>query len=78
MIMLDEEWNAGKRDQAYARIDRMGQTEETCVHVLRLEKTIDTWMADLIASKEDMVAGFENNVDLANSLLNSMRNGDVL
>ena len=52
--ILDEEWNAGKRDQAYARNHRMGQDEETHVHVYRLPG-VDTWMAGLIAMKEKMV-----------------------
>lgn len=78
MIILDEEWNPGKADQAYGRIDRMGQTEETSVHILRLEKTIDTWMSDLIDEKRDIVAGFETTADIANSLLRSLRDGDIL
>lgn len=52
--ILDEEWNAGKRDQAYARTHRMSQTRETQVIVYRLPG-VDTWMAGLIAMKEKMV-----------------------
>jgi len=62
IIILDEEWNAGKRDQAYGRIDRMGQTEENNVHVLRLQRTIDIWMSSLIQQKEEMVEGFESDM----------------
>lgn len=50
--ILDEEWNAGKRDQSYARNHRMGQDKETHVHVYRIPNSIDTWMANLIAIKE--------------------------
>lgn len=57
-IILDEEWNPGKRDQAYARTLRMGQDENTIVHVLRLEKTVDTWLANLISQKADLIGGF--------------------
>ena len=52
--ILDEEWNAGKRDQAYARNHRMGQEYETDVHVYRAPG-VDVWMASLIAMKEKMV-----------------------
>lgn len=52
--ILDEEWNSGKRDQAYARNHRMGQVEETDVHVYRAPG-VDVWMANLIAMKERMV-----------------------
>lgn len=77
-IILDEEWNAGKRDQAYGRMDRIGQTEENSVDVLRLDKTIDTWLASLIDNKEAMVEGFESNAAMANSMLDAMRNGEMM
>lgn len=52
--ILDEEWNAGKRDQSYARNHRIGQDRETDVHVYRAPG-VDVWMANLIAMKERMV-----------------------
>ena len=53
--VLDEEWNAGKRDQAFKRNHRMGQDQETHVHIYRIPGSVDTWMANLIAMKEKMV-----------------------
>lgn len=53
--ILDEEWNAGKRDQAYARNHRIGQDEETDVHIYRAPG-VDVWMANLIHMKEKMVS----------------------
>jgi SNF2 family DNA or RNA helicase len=73
MIILDEEWNPGKEDQAYGRIDRMGQNEETTVHVLRNTGTIDEWMANLIAQKRNMIEGFETHIDLEQELLDILR-----
>jgi superfamily II DNA or RNA helicase len=35
MIIVDEEWNPGKRDQAYDRIHRMGQEKPVTIHVMR-------------------------------------------
>lgn len=78
MIILDEEWNVGKNEQAYARVDRLGQTEETTVHILRLSNTIDTWMAELIEQKRNMVEGFETNAEMANELLRKMQNGEMM
>jgi len=70
-IILDEEWNPGKRDQAYGRTDRIGQTEETTVHVLRVAKVgdrggIDSWLAGIIDHKEGMIEGFDNATALPN------------
>lgn len=68
MIVLDQEWNPGKRDQAYARIDRMGQTRDTTVHVISAASEelanhgifqIDQFMAELMEQKENIVEGFE-------------------
>jgi len=52
--ILDEEWNAGRRDQAYGRTYRIGQTEATEVLIYRVPSSVDSWMASLIASKEKM------------------------
>ena len=61
-IVIDEEWNPGKRDQAYARTSRIGQTEKTTVHVIRNQKTIDEWLANIMDQKEDMVEGFNTKL----------------
>jgi SNF2 family DNA or RNA helicase len=58
-IILDEQWSPGMNQQAYDRINRLGQTEETGVHILHLENTIDQWLMDLIEEKRKVVEGFE-------------------
>jgi SNF2 family DNA or RNA helicase len=64
MIMLDEEWNPGKNQQAYKRIQRIGQTEETHIWIPRLKGAIDGWMKALNDSKADLIHGFDSEVDL--------------
>jgi SNF2 family DNA or RNA helicase len=70
MIIVDEEWNPGKRDQAYDRIHRMGQDKPVTIHVLRAKKMvgqqeggIDTWLANIIEHKENVVEGFNEAND---------------
>ncbi len=81
--ILDEEWNPGKRDQTYGRADRIGQTEENEVFVWRIKGTVDTYMARLIAMKEDMIAGFEDATHQTTSsfdpseLLEAMKRGEL-
>lgn len=58
MIILDREWNPGKENQAHKRNHRIGQTEETFVHELIVDGTIDEWLANLIESKQEMIEGF--------------------
>jgi SNF2 family DNA or RNA helicase len=57
--ILDEEWNPGKRNQAYARDHRIGQTEEVDTYVYRIPGSIDTWMSNTIARKQRILEGFE-------------------
>lgn len=64
MVILDEEWNPGKNQQAYKRIRRMGQTEETHVWIPRLKNSIDTWMKQLNDKKLALVQGFNNEIDM--------------
>jgi SNF2 family DNA or RNA helicase len=70
MVMLDEEWNPGKNEQAYRRIKRMGQTEETHVYIPRVKRSIDTWMHQLNETKRKMIDGFNLEVDLSKDFHN--------
>jgi SNF2 family DNA or RNA helicase len=67
-LVLDEEWNPGKNDQAYARTNRIGQTEETLVEVLRIEKAICMWMKTINEVKQAIINGFEQEIDVTASL----------
>ena len=78
-IILDREWNPGKEDQALARTNRIGQTEETNVHVIRLANTIDVWLDNLISEKADLIAGFNDTTkDLGEELLKAMQSGEMM
>ena len=81
--ILDEEWNPGKRDQAYARSARMGQTDETEVYVYRIPGTIDTWMSNTIYRKEKLISEFtdvvlEKEEDIMTSLRDAIESGEIL
>ena len=82
--ILDEEWNPGKRDQAYARTDRIGQELENDVYIYRIPASIDTWMSNTIHRKEQIVSAFNDTmVDskaemTAESLSEAMRTGEIL
>ena len=77
-IILDEEWNPGKRDQAYGRTARMGQDQNTFVHVIRVANTIDEWLVKLIDYKEKMVNGFnEATLDIQAELIKALRAGEI-
>lgn len=77
MIIIDREWSPGKNDQAHGRIDRIGQTKETTVHVLLVDKTIDTWMETINKIKQDIVDGFEGELNLAAALRDGIQKGDI-
>lgn len=80
LISLDDEWNPGKRDQAWDRIHRMGQIRPATIHVVRDKKTIDDWMASIMADKEAVVDGFTRKMEdaiSADDLLRAIQNGEV-
>ncbi len=68
MILTDEEWNPGKEDQAIKRISRIGQTENTIIDILRVNNSIDTWLAGLIADKRNLVDNFNDQNEIYKEL----------
>lgn len=68
MLQLDEDWSPAKNHQARSRIRRIGQTEETYVDVMRIDKSIDMWMKTLNERKQAIVEGFEVEADQIESL----------
>jgi SNF2 family DNA or RNA helicase len=77
MIIIDEEWNPGRQDQSYGRIDRLGQVRETTIHTIRVENSIDTVMQKLIQTKRDMIEGFEEEATIMQSMYDALRNGEM-
>ena len=78
MVILDSEWNGGKEDQAFGRVDRMGQTEETTVHILEIENSIDDWMRGIINDKRNLVDGFESTAAMSQAIYEAMISGKML
>lgn len=75
LITLDEEWNPGKREQAWDRIHRIGQTENVTINVVRTKDTIDDWLAGIIDQKNAVVGGFEEAVLTIEDLKNAIDSG---
>lgn len=46
-IVLDKDWSPGRNKQAWARLDRIGKTQATAVHVPTILGTVDVWMDKL-------------------------------
>jgi chromodomain-helicase-DNA-binding protein 7 len=65
IILLDEEWNPGKNEQAFARCWRIGQREEVNIWIPRVKRTIDMWMKGLNDEKRSLIDGFNLEVDLS-------------
>lgn len=75
-IIMDEEWNPGKNTQAYDRTHRIGQTDETSIHILRLvgSNSIDPWVEELNVNKGVIIGKFEKaNDDAKRELVNMFR-----
>lgn len=77
---LDEEWNGGKRTQAYKRSHRIGQDHETDVFVYRVPNSVDTWMSNLIERKERMVKALGkvmSNVEMLAKIKDAIKRGEM-
>lgn len=78
--ILDEEWNAGKRDQGYGRTHRIGQTEATEVLVYRVPASVDSWMASLIATKERMAQDLHKTMsgdEMTRRIAEAIKTGEI-
>lgn len=69
VIFLDREWNPAGEDQATGRVQRIGQENETTVHILHCLTTIDEWMDNINKVKADVIAGFEDAHAIRRELL---------
>lgn len=78
MIILDREWNPGKEDQAFGRIDRLDNTRGSIVHTIHVENTIDSFMDQIIEGKQRMIEGFEEQHDILEQLLSALNNKDLM
>ncbi len=75
IIILDEAWNPATNDQMYDRIVEMGKETKCQVTILRVNSSIDTWMAGINDQKRNMIEGFTEHMDMAASLINEIRGG---
>lgn len=68
-VVLDEEWNPGRNNQAYGRTQRLGQTEDTIVHILRVPGTVDIDMQAINENKAEGYSAFETAMKAGASYL---------
>lgn len=78
MIILDREWNPGKEDQAFGRIDRMDNKQDSIVHTIHVEGTIDAFMDSLIDEKSKIIDGFDTEQNIQEQMIAALRNGELL
>lgn len=78
MIILDREWNPGKEDQAQGRIDRIDNLQDSIVHTIHVNGTIDKFMDDLIEEKSNIIQGFETTHDTLERMVSALRDGDLM
>lgn len=75
MVVLDSEWNPGKRDQAFDRLHRIGQTENVTINVLSTTGTIDSWLDQIMKDKEGVISGAEASSISASEFINAIDSG---
>lgn len=78
MVILDREWNPGKEDQAFGRIDRMDNLRDSIVHTIHVAGSIDSFMDQLIEEKQAMTEGLEQEINMLEKLVKAMKDGELL
>lgn len=63
MILLDRYWSPGREAQAEGRIQRLDSIDDSIVHVLHVDGSIDDWMEKLIEYKRDEIDGLNSISD---------------
>jgi SNF2 family DNA or RNA helicase len=76
IICLDEEWSPGKENQAFGRVRRIGQTENSAVHIIRVNNTIDSWLAGIIEEKRELTGDFSAAMD-KQAFLDALEKGEI-
>lgn len=76
-IILDREWNPGRESQVSGRLDRMGQAKNTFIHIIEVEDTVDVWMSDIIQQKANIIAGFDEGIDVFRSAYEALKAGKM-
>jgi SNF2 family DNA or RNA helicase len=79
VIYLDPAWNPGTKKQGSGRARRIGnEAENILVHDIRVEKTVDTWMAAILTQKENIIDGFDTEAaDLYQRARQALRDGEM-
>jgi Superfamily II DNA/RNA helicases, SNF2 family len=77
LIMLDREWSPGKEGQAMGRIDRIGTSKATTVHIPHIVNSVaDNFMMRLINEKLESNEQFDNSAKQLSILRDSLDNKD--
>lgn len=77
VIMLDREWNPGMEEQAGGRIDRIGQSKDTYIHLIEVDPSVDSWLSALIYGKSQMLAGFEEKANIYQQMRDALTRGEI-
>jgi SNF2 family DNA or RNA helicase len=79
VIRLDPPWNPGTGDQADSRAARMDSlADEIHVHDIRVERTVDTWMAGILREKAAIISGFDTEAaDIYRKAFDALMDGEM-
>ena len=75
-VIIDEEWNPGKTEQRDNRVINMLKKKTTQVHTFRQLDSIDVWMAEIIAKKQESINEFESSRAIIDYLVKKFLKGN--
>jgi SNF2 family DNA or RNA helicase len=74
-VIIDEEWNPGKTEQRDNRVINMLKKKTTQIHTFRQLESIDIWMAEIIAKKQETINEFESSREIIDYLVKKFLKG---
>lgn len=76
VIFTDRGWNPATEEQAVNRTRRLNTKHKSVIlHTIHVQKTVTTWMDALIQYKEEMQEGFNEDINMAESFIQAMKDG---
>lgn len=76
VVFTDRGWNPATEEQAVNRTRRLNTKHTSVVlHTIHVQKTVTTWLDQIIQYKSEMQEGFNNDINMAENFIQAMRDG---
>lgn len=76
-ILLDRHWHGAGEEQAAGRVNRIGTNRDSTIRRLMVADSVDTYMAEIVESKNEITESFESQARLLQGAYDAILRGDM-